>query len=445
MKPAKIRRSIKLIIPFSIILMLFCSGIYLGATRRQTVLAFEQKYLDMDMLEGSAVHHPLEGLLEPAKATMFSNALLSSVPTANAAPAPRAAFRSAQTGQGVSEGYRPSPPELAGVAPGASAPNPNAADVGGVGRPLTTETGSVSLLDNGSANGALSSHVAATPPSDPALRLSNGEPVQELPSNRAQNNPMEGQPMPSAPQATGLATAPPDQYGVGQDPIDRRSEPSEPPPTGLAEDLSPQGAGSLRDLYELPVTIRVKVLADEAFVAHDTDWMANIQTVIAEVSRIYRNNFGIEVKLIGLGQWPLATTGRTAARLYADLTTRETEGADVLLGFVDRELDTQAYMLSNSAESVANKRFSLVGKTGGSNHSPFLKGTLRSLGHLLGAREVEDVNSPEYQLGSWMSAKPLPDRQSPWIGAENRKRILQNKIRPFSVSMKERIDVNAGY
>ncbi len=183
---------------------------------------------------------------------------------------------------------------------------------------------------------------------------------------------------------------------------------------------------------DLPVTIKIKVLVDDKYLADHSDWMARIQATIGEASRIYRDNFGIDLYLIGLGRWPIATTGRDSRQLYEDLIRRPREGADVLLGLVSRELDSPAYSLGNPSEGPLNGAFGIAGTSGDTDS--FLSGALRCISHLLGALEAVDENSEEYRLGTWMSVKPVSVEHSPWIDANSRRRILENKTRPFALA-----------
>ena len=186
----------------------------------------------------------------------------------------------------------------------------------------------------------------------------------------------------------------------------------------------------LRINMELPVTIRLRVLVDYEYTAGHPDWMSKIQSLTAQASRIFMENFGMDLDLVGLGIWPVTTSGRSPRQLYMDLKQRSREGADVLLGFVNRELGLDAYALSRTSKPDVNGAFGILGKDG--NTSCFFMGILRCISHLFGAEEVEDIESKEYQLGTWMSNRPLPQGHTPWIDAINRRRILENKIKPFA-------------
>ncbi len=209
---------------------------------------------------------------------------------------------------------------------------------------------------------------------------------------------------------------------------------SQPPSPGQNNPAlaTPAPEESLAANRGLPITVQVKALVDADYVAAHSDWLARVQQTVAEVSRIYRDNFGIDLNLVGLVRWPIAVAGQSIQVLHEDLVRRPREGADVLLGLLNRELDAEAYALGNRVTSAThNGAYGLAGLTPGARQV-FLGGVLRSLGHLLGAVTVTDASSPAYQLGSWMGSAAGPEPQAYWIDPENRRRILERKTRPFA-------------
>ncbi|MCP4602283.1 MAG: hypothetical protein GY847_17495 [Proteobacteria bacterium] len=192
-----------------------------------------------------------------------------------------------------------------------------------------------------------------------------------------------------------------------------------------------QQPASLAKNFEYPITIHVKVLVDPEYIAGQPDWTTQIPQTISEASRIYHDNFGIDLNLIGMVRWPISIKDHSVQQVLTDLGRRPREGGDVLLGFVNRTLDSKAY--SNNNSSVASKyngAFGVVGRTVGADHV-FLMGTLRGLGHLMGASEVTDVSNEGYRLGTWMSDRPGVGDQTIWIDADNRRQILERKTKPF--------------
>ncbi|MDH5671918.1 MAG: hypothetical protein OEZ06_07185 [Myxococcales bacterium] len=239
-------------------------------------------------------------------------------------------------------------------------------------------------------------------------------------------------PPPPVPVATlpstdaALPTA--DAAALAEAPIALPPLPTLPPPPPAP------APGSLEQQRAVPVTLRVKVLVDERLAGERGDWLSHVQRTIADASRIYRADFGIELTLAGVVRWPRALQGLGGNELHADLRSHGREGAHVLLGFVADRLDTPA--LAQGApldESALNGAYALVTDPGeaATADAPFLRGTLRALGHLMGAKHVGDAHSEAYRLGSWMSDAPAPGGRPPWIDMDNRTRILQRKSRPF--------------
>ena len=181
----------------------------------------------------------------------------------------------------------------------------------------------------------------------------------------------------------------------------------------------------------VPITIRVKVLVDERFAKANAEWISPVQRTMSAAANVYRDNFGIDLSLVGVVKWGDALAGQTADTVYEALRGSPREGADVLLGFLSDQLDAYGYLKSMiPADSPFNGAYGLVGTMPGSD-PPHLRGVLRSLGHLLGAQAVIDPKSEAYRLGSWMSDRPVIAGQAPWIDLDNRSRILQRKGRPY--------------
>jgi len=208
--------------------------------------------------------------------------------------------------------------------------------------------------------------------------------------------------------------------------------PVEPPPAPavVVPPVSPRPVASpdtfLADSFELPIVINVKVLVDSEIAGAHTDWIGRAQRTIGEASRVYRENFGINLRIVGVSRWPVATVGRSANQLNEELRSSPRERADILIAFVDRALGPEASALGAvEGESGHNGSYGLVGRAGDSA-DPFLAGTLRTVGYLLGA------DGKEAETASWMSSLSVSGGQRPWIDPDNRRRILTRKVKPFA-------------
>lgn len=188
-------------------------------------------------------------------------------------------------------------------------------------------------------------------------------------------------------------------------------------------------AGELAQRLQLPVTIEIKVLVDPALADARPEWIDYVQRSVAEASRIYQKQFGIELEVVGVGQWPTAVAGLGAQELLQDLQARPREAGQILVGLTAHELDDVATDVPGSGDPF-NGAYAVVGPIEG-HGQPHLRGLLREISRLLGARAVTDPGHPDYQAGSWMRNAPVAESQAPWIDAANRQRILERKDRPF--------------
>jgi hypothetical protein len=219
-------------------------------------------------------------------------------------------------------------------------------------------------------------------------------------------------------------------------PEPRRPEPAPEPAESPEPEQPPTRVdpvqSDLEQVLELPVTVRVKVLVDDALVASQPDWINYVQRTVAEGSHIYERQFGITLVLGGVGRWNVATVGMSAEALAEDLRSRPREGNDVLLGLTHRVLDgDKAGIAETPAEgSPFNGAYGLVYAMPGRT-KPHLRGLLHEMSHVLGAVDVTDPSDPAWKQGSWMSYAAVRPGQAPWIDAENRRRILMRKDKPF--------------
>jgi hypothetical protein len=193
-------------------------------------------------------------------------------------------------------------------------------------------------------------------------------------------------------------------------------------------------ASDLAARLALPVKVRVKVLVDDDLVAEHEDWIDYVQRTVSKASRVYEEQFGIQLELAGVARWPVAAKGMRVDALLDDLRTRPREGSDILLGMTARALDEGT--ISGQAEtptsaSPFNGAHGIVYAVP-DMREPHLRTLLHEVGHMFGALDITDSSDASWQAGSWMSYAPAADGQAPWIDAENRKRVLERKDKPFA-------------
>ncbi len=247
----------------------------------------------------------------------------------------------------------------------------------------------------------------------------------------------------TGPAAPGEAAAPSLAIAPGQpniaEPVDMATATGAGTATPEAQAMSigtpaaPSGVvpADPRVSFNVPTTVKVKVLVDQRYASANGDWISLVQRTMSAAAQLYRENFGIDISLVGVMKWDQTLAGMEVEAVYGDLRGRPREGADVLLGFVAERLSAYWYLKGTPpADSPFNGAYGLVGTTANSD-PPHLRGALRSIGHLLGAQGVIDPNSEAYRLGSWMSDGPVIPGRAPWIDLENRQRILSRKGRPY--------------
>ncbi len=212
-------------------------------------------------------------------------------------------------------------------------------------------------------------------------------------------------------------------------------EPGEPVPALATPDPL---EGDLAARLALPVTVGIEVLVDQELIDAHPDWIDYVQRTVSEASQIYQTQFGITLDLVGVGRWPVATAGMGADALLDDLRARPRQSGQVLVGFTGRPLDgsTSGRSETPTADSPFNGARAVVYAIPG-NQRQHLRTLLHELGHLFGALDVVDPDDPAYAAGSWMSYSRMRDRVAPWIDAENRRRILERKDRPFRPDTEE--------
>jgi hypothetical protein len=251
---------------------------------------------------------------------------------------------------------------------------------------------------------------------------------------------------PKAPVATATPTAKPPAVEPAAPATPSRPQPEPKPkpappqpatptttaPTAEPTTVDPVGS-DLAAKVALPTHVRVKVLVDDELIAERQDWIDYVQRTTSAASSVYEQQFGITLDLVGVGRWPVATAGLGADQLLDELRTHPREGADVLVGMTARPLDGS---ISGEAEtptpaSAFNGAYGIVYAVPGARE-PHLRTLLHEVAHMFGALDITDPQDPAWQAASWMSYAPVRDGQVPWIDADNRRRVLERKDKPFA-------------
>lgn len=217
--------------------------------------------------------------------------------------------------------------------------------------------------------------------------------------------------------------------------------PEAKPPEATAPEATPPAvvtptdplAGDLAARLAMPVRVRVKVTVDDELIAAHPDWIDYVQRTVAAASQIYEQQFGITLELAGVTRWSVVTAGLSADQLLGELKTHGRDGCDVMVGMTARPLDGS---ISGEAEtplptSAFNGAYGIVYAVPGARE-PHLRTLLHEIGHMFGALDITDAGDPAWQAASWMSYAPVRDGHAPWIDAENRRRVLERKDKPFA-------------
>jgi hypothetical protein len=252
----------------------------------------------------------------------------------------------------------------------------------------------------------------STPPPTPAPTPSGGAPAAAAPAT----------PPPTSPAPTATPPAP---------------SPTTPAAPSTPPTRTDPLAGDLAGRLALPVTVRVKVLVDDELIAARPDWIDYVQRTVAAASQVYEDQFGITLRLASVGRWPVMTEGLGADQLLDDVRAHPREGNDILVGFTERPLPTTGddrvtgKAETPTAESAFNGAYGVVYATSGHRHA-HLRTMLHEVGHIFGATDITDPADPAYQAASWMSYSPARETDAPWIDADNRRRVLERKDKPFA-------------
>jgi hypothetical protein len=191
--------------------------------------------------------------------------------------------------------------------------------------------------------------------------------------------------------------------------------------------------GGLADRLAMPVRVRIKVLVDDELTTERPDWIDYVQRTVSRASQVYEQQFGITLELYAVARWPVATAGLGSDQLLEDLRGRPREGADILVGMTARPLDgsVSGEAETPTAESAFTGAHGVVYSTPRARE-PHLRTLLHEVAHMFGALDITNHTDPAWQAASWMSYAPVRDGQAPWIDAENRRRVLERKDRPFA-------------
>lgn len=240
------------------------------------------------------------------------------------------------------------------------------------------------------------------------------------------------------------------------EPVEPEPEPTvpppvvEPPPKAPADPVEPSGVGRIpaplppaatrvdplpaadQQRLEKPTSVAVRVLVDRAFVDANPEWIDTVQRTVSRASEIYREQFGIELSLWSVGRWEVAAQGMSTNDLLDDLRARPRGGAQVTVGLTSRAYDGEAIQTGPEADDAPfNGAYTVVYATPGHQLS-HLRSLLHEVARLLGAQPVSDPEAAAWKAGSWMSFAPAAENQAAWIDADNRRRVLAGKDRPFS-------------
>ncbi|HWB78976.1 MAG TPA: M12 family metallo-peptidase [Nannocystaceae bacterium] len=209
-------------------------------------------------------------------------------------------------------------------------------------------------------------------------------------------------------------------------------QPTTPIVEGPAAQVDPL-TGTLAEKMQTPVRVRIKVLVDDELTTEHKDWIDYVQRTVSRASQVYEQQFGITLELYAVARWPVATAGLGADQLLDDLRGRSREGADILVGMTARPLDgsISGEAETPTAESPFNGARGIVYSTPRSRE-PHVRTLLHEVAHMFGALDVTNTNDPAWKAASWMSYAPVRDGQAPWIDADNRRRVLERKDKPFA-------------
>lgn len=181
----------------------------------------------------------------------------------------------------------------------------------------------------------------------------------------------------------------------------------------------------------IPVTVRVKIVVDDRYARTHSDWLSRVQRTVALAAAAYRKAVQVDLQLAGVVRFMEPLDGLDNAALRRMLRRHPREGADLVLGLVDRALDPQACKeLRPSADT--HRVYGLVGLSplSGADH---LQDSLRCVGQLLGAAVITEPTQGAFQSGSWMRSLPLAGKTSkPWLDGQSRARIMSRKSLTFS-------------
>jgi hypothetical protein len=202
------------------------------------------------------------------------------------------------------------------------------------------------------------------------------------------------------------------------------------PPEPQAE--VPVLGGDLAQRLALPVTVQVKVLVDPELIEQQPAWIDHVQRTLSRASQVYQEQFGISLELAAVGKWPVATAGMDVDELLQDISNRPREGADILLGLTNRpqEGSTTGRGETPAADDPFNGAYGVVYAVP-QQDNPHLRTLLHEVSHMFGALDVTEPSDAAWQAASWMSYAPVRPTQTPWIDAENRRRVLDRKDKPF--------------
>jgi hypothetical protein len=216
-------------------------------------------------------------------------------------------------------------------------------------------------------------------------------------------------------------------------PEPKQPEPKQPEPAAglLVAQADPVGA-ELRTRFEEPRVVRVKIMVDPALVVTRDDWLEYIAELFAATHQSHERLYGIDLQLQGVVVWDDAV-GADASSLLSDLSRRERDGADVVLGLVARAQPSDFAPAQWTGELTGDHALVFADLQ---QPDRYYRSMLRALAFLFGAEPA--VDSAAKQLGSFMSdAVPAG---APVLDPENRGKVIINKRRPIAKPASEPVE-----
>lgn len=262
-------------------------------------------------------------------------------------------------------------------------------------------------------------------------------PPQEAPDSASKRNPPSPDPAPAKAADKNdkpgkvAGQAQPGKGGEAQAPAQPQFPaagsvlPSPAKPSDSAGQGPSDSEMSIKDRFELPKRIRVKLVADDSL-----PWGARnctqLQNDLLSVAKPFRSWLGIELVFHGCVTWNIDFAQPSQA--WSALHRFGLDGADMVLGAAMKE---HAQDSSPPASDVFNQAYALAIVHHGTSPS-LRKSMVHAVAKALGARELSDPNAADVRRGSVMATNP--NSRDLWLDDTNRLRVLQRKTWPLKSS-----------